>query len=471
VQQADLAAEIIFEWREGQRKKNTKSKESFFTGAVQRSYSQSSYSSKMVLPESLRNRLRSLERREVSLHPFEKKLLSLNLESLEASLTGDQENATPVQTPPRANRKSVLGENVSSPRNANFKAFDTPYTTVEKVGEPHSKAALGRLSYDLDDTPKLLGVDLVVESTTDTPDLWKYVESARLRHNAIKAWLKPLKLHGFSTTVALGKDGKARLAIRFRDDLHMNSITESLNSAQSDVPNVKKSKRSSGADSQQYDLRIRITDIQHATSEAKSIASDFRGVMRGLIPLESLPESILKVDARLPEIRKNDKKNVEPATVHVHGLHTRVEPTLDLAADKPKLHLHFEVVPVVSETALIDVLNDLVGRKKGAAKLISEHIDAIARTLRGLHVRCMYKPLGSTAKGGGRVLTGVSLLEGQHEGRRFQVKDIKMLKDVKHHDGEGREITFSLEQYFESGKQTYTVLRALANVLRSQDSQ
>lgn len=83
----------------------------------------------------------------------------------------------------------------------------------------------------------------------------------------------------------------------------------------------------------------------------------------------------------------------------------------------------------------------------------------------------MYKPLGSTAKGGGRVLTGVSLLEGQHEGRRFQVKDIKMLKDVKHHDGEGREITFSLEQYFESGKQTYTVLRALANVLRSQDSQ
>jgi hypothetical protein len=290
VQQADLAAEIIFEWREGQRKKNTKSKESFFTGAVQRSYSQSSYSSKMVLPESLRNRLRSLERREVSLHPFEKKLLSLNLESLEASLTGDQENATPVQTPPRANRKSVLGENVSSPRNANFKAFDTPYTTVEKVGEPHSKAALGRLSYDLDDTPKLLGVDLVVESTTDTPDLWKYVESARLRHNAIKAWLKPLKLHGFSTTVALGKDGKARLAIRFRDDLHMNSITESLNSAQSDVPNVKKSKRSSGADSQQYDLRIRITDIQHATSEAKSIASDFRGVMRGLIPLESLPE-------------------------------------------------------------------------------------------------------------------------------------------------------------------------------------
>ncbi|KAJ4371041.1 hypothetical protein N0V86_008736 [Didymella sp. IMI 355093] len=309
----------------------------------------------------------------------------------------------------------------------------------------HSKTALGRLTYELDSTPKLLGVQLIAESMTDSPNSWEHVGSSRSRDQAIEAWLERMELNGLATIVAQGKDGKATSAIRCQDGSHMDSIQRTLASAQSDVPDVKRIKRSSGTDSKQYALRIRSQAMQHVTEEVGGISSDFRTVMRGLIPLERLPGSVLNIDSRLPEVKKFDKKNAEPEISHVHELQVRVEPTLDLAADDPRLHLDFDFVPVVPKRALVDVLKDLVGRKKEGTKPISDNIVAIARTLRGLDVRCIYKPLQSTTIGGDKVLTHISLLKHQQrsEGRRFQIKNIDLLHDVKHYDGNGKEVKFS----------------------------
>jgi hypothetical protein len=424
----------------------------------------------MVLPENSANRLRSLERREVSLHPFEKMIMGMGPEPHDASLTDDQENPTPAQTPTRTNRKSVLSPHVSSPRALNTVSKDFQHTTVDRISKSHSKTALGRLTYELDSTPKLLGVQLIVESMTDSPNSWEHVGSARLRRQAIEAWLERMGLNGLATIVAQDKDGKATLAIRYRNETHMSSIQRTLASAQSDVPDVKRTKRSSGTDSKQYALRIRSQEIQHVTKDVAGISSDFRAVMRGLIPLERLPESVLNVDARLPEVKKFDKKNAEPEIFHVHELQVRVEPTLDLTANNPRLHLGFDIVPVMPKRALVDVLKDLVGRKKESTKPISDNIVSIARTLRGLNVRCIYKPLESTTIGGDKVLTHISLLKDQQrsEGRRFQIKNLDLPCNVKHYDGNGKEVKFSLEKYFGGGRFHISYFEVHANIYCSQ---
>lgn len=373
----------------------------------------------------------------------------------------DKENPTPSQTPTRVSRRVsdrvALSPHASTPRTMDAGPVDEQYRKAERVPEPHSKTSIGRLTYTLQKVPKFHSVYLTVEAEKETQKQgkttrdWHFVKSSHLRTKAIKQWLGLTKfcmLDGLAAITMQDRDGGARLLIRTLNDARLRSVKEVLKTGSANI----ELKHTSDTK-----LAMRITvqepDLVSHNENTKAVL----GVLtRKLVPIQDLPESVPGVDARLPSIVKDSKdlKDTQAGKVPVFKMHARVEPSFELEGNAAKLHLDFDLVPCVPSKSLLTVVNNLVDQAGRKASVISKNLPDIARTLRGIQVRCTYAPRGTKFVGDDKVLSKTDLLlyGKKLTGRRFQIKDIRMANDIKHVNSEGAEVPFSLQKYCSEGE-------------------
>mgnify|MGYP004502674505 CR=1 FL=1 len=376
--------------------------------------------------------------------------------------------SAPLAKPPTPSISSASGPTGTPPL--------SPQKTnkIVKSSKPHSKTALGRLTYELGDNPSIYHANLTVGmSSTDDDDRWVAVESHKLKRQIVTKWLEssetqPIK-HLISTDIKtefktdeprkpkMNVTGSSkvdlesektfcRIFVPVLDQAHSGFIKRTLQDAPTIFFGLNSRSQNSDGTITSRNARCLVQEGGYPAAKTRQIPSLLRDSPRTF--QDPPAKTKYSVDARLHECSSDSKKKKMGSSF---ALYTRIQPSIDVPAKK--LHLDFNLVPCAETKPVYDVLSDLVGIEKPSLELISQNIKAIARSLRGMYVRCIYTPSGNTEKGFAK--ERILAKNQMHIYHRFRLNDIAMLSE---NDSFTIDITktetlnIPTRQYFKDGK-------------------
>ncbi|KAF9694065.1 hypothetical protein EKO04_007911 [Ascochyta lentis] len=315
---------------------------------------------------------------------------------------------------------------------------------IVKCPKPHSKTALGRLTYALGDRSGLYQTNLTVEVSSNN-ESWTKIEKHKLKRQVIDRWLEakelqPLKGTIFTETKSESKSNICRIFIQVCNKAHAETVKEILRKASVAMTDFDLKTYNKDGSFSPKAARCTVQEGSYIEATDREVLAILR---RSPHILREIPgEPRRAVDPRLLECSNpHDKAAVKFA------LHTRIQPSIDIR-DR-KLHLDFDLVLCAPAKPVHKILSDLLGVAEPGPELVAKNIEAIARTLRGIYVRCIYAPKGKTHEG----LAKAQMLRADEKqlGRRFRIKDIAILsKDETFETNvtKTKKIDISVRDYF-----------------------
>ncbi|KAH6407659.1 hypothetical protein HBI14_163420 [Parastagonospora nodorum] len=356
----------------------------------------------------------------------------------------------------KANASTGYCGMLSSPTNR-------PTTSVIK-NNPHSKTAVGRLTYELTDLPPLFVATvetLCPKTSAQEPiDNWEAVAHKRLRKDAVREMIaKTIKVDDLAN-VAINQDGNGTLdQVVVPVSPETQALTQNLVPGQTELDHTKMMAKKAEADSKEEAAskaaahrpvackilpQKDIDDKKKAELYWKSFDSliqmrtsqidDPSGTSRHTCYIQDFPSVINGPNKINPFLCSQRAVPMEVGSGLSLGL--RIQPSLN--TDHKCLHLDFDLVAYDPKGSLHSALFDAFG-KNGLLSKPLEHLTVLAGLLKGLQVRCKYVVEKDPLEPGKKA----SLLDSKnsYRGRLFRIADVKIPEDVK----------------FNVGTETYTV--------------
>jgi hypothetical protein len=322
-----------------------------------------------------------------------------------------------------------------------------PSTSIIK-NNPHSKTAIGRLTYLLKDLPELFVAELLTsreENANTKLENWVAVEHSKIRRYAVKEFLSVLKLDCIAYDIAINQNAHGVLDHVIAPlEGNTKDLEEGLTpGTQLELNDTKKKARKvdidSGADFHRsvgcaiLQSDGELNDCHKADLYWKSFSSLIRmrtsqavDATGEITHAEVIQDSSLisdqfkKVDPLNKSEREKLEAPMEPGTGLPLGL--RIFPSVN---EHRRLHLDFDIVPHAPEGYLHDIVFEMFGKTSLLGK-IPGYLKVLTDVLKDLEVRCAYAP--STKAEGGK--SELLKADDVSRGRRFCIRQVAMPDDV-----------------------------------------
>jgi hypothetical protein len=313
-----------------------------------------------------------------------------------------------------------------------------PVTSIIK-NNPHSKTAIGRLTYELENLPTLFVANLKTVHSPKADDengstAWPVVKHNKIRKDAIKELLSGSGIAHIAADIAISQDANTtvdHLVAPFKGrgtilhwEFHPRRINLKLTKKMASKADVD-----SGADS-------------HRSVACEIIMGDPDEDIQAHLYWRSFG-SLIRMRASQADDPTGDNIHAEfiQSLGKVTGQVNRIDPFQSLmesgtgvplgvrivpsfTTEHKRLHLDFDVVPYICKRFLHDVVLDVFDRNSMLANP-AEYIDVLRELFAELQVRCAYIPSTDAS-------THATLLDqtNSHLGRLFRIKAIEMPDNV-----------------------------------------
>lgn len=320
-----------------------------------------------------------------------------------------------------------------------------------KALKPHSRTAIGRISYPLSKVPQVAVLDLAIQykkSDENGADVREPVRRRKFLKLAVSEWLKTLPIEDSDKGLASIKIGieakventriEARIAFPVKSQNHKERIINAIDKNESALMSIgapTKGGESKGT------IYCKATVNDEARVGDQCILHILQGVSRKPDLLRRFQADKV-VDSRLPDVP--EQGNASESSVF--ELRLRTQPSFD--PNDKFVHLDFDLVPCLPEISASDLLVKLFGTDKPNEDVIEKNLIALRYTLRGLHARCTYKPDVRITENRAKIRT---LTTDDKSGRGFQIQDVQ-LHSVPTFELGDEKVRMSVKDYFGDGK-------------------
>jgi len=345
----------------------------------------------------------------------------------------------------------------------------TPITSFIK-NPPHSKTAIGRLTYQLEDLPTLFVAETKTlcspaTSVQGSSGAWDIVQHRRLRSEATREFLSRPSIASLSPNIAvnqgvnrtsdhlitLANAGDTVLAQELRPH-RVNLALTKKRSKKNDTQDQSDADRSIACEIRGPDGEL------NKEKKAELYWKSFRALILKRAGQYECPDSDCTKSEFVVDLPPEGKlsRRVNPfegterpgPTAIDSGLPLGVRICPSINKEHGRLHLDFDIVPYVPKGFLHEVLFAIFGKESLLDNPFG-HIHMLRELFKGLQVRCAYTAPDKAGleTGENAVLLGENTF---HKGRQFRIADIKMLENIPDFDvGDEKH---SVKSFFDNSK-------------------
>jgi hypothetical protein len=250
------------------------------------------------------------------------------------------------------------------------------------------------LSYKLNSRPKLLKADLAIQSQ-DSDSSWKEVRSHKLRHFAVKKWLKQAYLTNTglpSVQIGANLSGSrldAKVSFCLEDEEEKTKLRKAiLDSSNRTIKETFKMTKGGRAKQASRVVVSNVTAETNSDTLQESPSLRLRDTSYNSVFL-SVYHLLEVIDARVPGAEKD--------VAFESLIRPQVRCRLSIDIEETLFDIDFNVVLVLPKRIGNQVLQELLGTSGIAPELTENNITALRSALRGLSARGFYKSTGKTA--------------------------------------------------------------------------